>query len=57
MKHWTPAAAQTYFLIELDLLSEEHKRLLNPHIYKVDISNDLYDLKMKTIYNIENSLQ
>lgn len=40
----------------LNTISEEHKRLTNPHLYKVDISDDLYDLKMATIENIENSL-
>lgn len=34
---------------ELGTFWEEIKRLLNPHIYKVDISDRLYDLKQKLI--------
>lgn len=49
--------ARAYRQEVLDSFSESCTRLLNPHIYKVDISNDLYDLKMKTIYDIENSLK
>lgn len=48
--------AQGYCGQSLDSFSEEHKRLTVPHIYKVDISNDLYDLKMDVIKTIEDSL-
>ena len=48
--------AARYNKESMNTLSKEHKRLTNPHIYKVDISDDLYDLKMKTIKNIEESL-
>jgi len=34
---------------ELDTLWDECKRLLNPHVYKVDLSDKLYDLKQKLI--------
>ena len=27
----------------------EYKRMLNPHVYKVDLSQKLYDLKQKLI--------
>lgn len=49
--------AKQYSQQTLDAFSKSHTRLLNPHIYKVDISNDLYDLKMETIYQIEESLK
>ena len=41
----------------LNSFSNEVTRLINPHYYKVDISNDLYDLKIKTITDIENSMK
>ena len=34
------------------MFNETEKRLLNPHFYKVDISDSLYDLKMKLINSI-----
>ncbi len=36
---------------ELDTLWDEHKRLLNPHIVPVDLSQKLYDLKQQLINN------
>lgn len=48
--------AANYCKVSLSSFSQEHKRLVNPHIYKVDISDNLYDLKMETINNIEKSL-
>lgn len=41
-----------YYLENLSCLNETEKRLINPHYYKVDISDDLYDLKT----NLINSL-
>lgn len=38
-----------YAKSELDALWPESKRLLNPHVYKVDYSDGLYDLKKKLI--------
>lgn len=38
-----------YAKSELDSLWEESKRLLNPHVYKVDYSDGLYDLKHELI--------
>lgn len=35
---------------ELDTLWEEYKRLVKPHVYKVDISDKLYDLKQELIH-------
>lgn len=34
---------------ELATLWEEYKRLLNPHVYKVDLSDRLYDLKQQLL--------
>ncbi|MBR4805763.1 MAG: hypothetical protein IK042_04625, partial [Bacteroidales bacterium] len=33
------------------------RRLINPHIYKVDISDELYDLKMKLINNLIREIE
>lgn len=42
-------AISKYAKSEMDSLWEESKRLLNPHVYKVDYSDGLYDLKNKLI--------
>jgi nicotinate phosphoribosyltransferase len=34
---------------------DEYKRLLNPHTYKVDLSDELYDLKKNLIRSIVSS--
>ena len=38
-----------YAKCELDTFWEEYKRLVSPHIYKVDLSDKLYELKTKMI--------
>lgn len=45
--------SKRYFNYVLDSFSQEHTRLINPHKYKVDLSGELYDLKMKTIYSLK----
>ena len=40
---------QAYCKKELSTFWEESKRLLNPHEYKVDLSDRLYELKQKLI--------
>lgn len=35
---------------EMDSMWDEYKRLLNPHVYKVDLSDELYNLKKRLIY-------
>ncbi|MBQ6692860.1 MAG: nicotinate phosphoribosyltransferase, partial [Clostridia bacterium] len=40
---------QEYACEEIASFWEEYRRLLNPHIYKVDMSDGLYDLKQKLI--------
>lgn len=41
-----------YYRSNLMSFNETERRIINPHYYKVDISDDLYDLKMKLINNI-----
>ncbi|MDD2595943.1 MAG: nicotinate phosphoribosyltransferase [Bacteroidales bacterium] len=41
-----------YYLANLRSLNETQTRIINPHYYKVDISDDLYDLKMRLINKI-----
>ena len=43
---------QKYYLSNLMSFNEAERRLINPHFYKVDISDDLYNLKMKLINNL-----
>ena len=43
---------QKYYLSNLMSFNETERRLINPHFYKVDISDDLYNLKMKLINNL-----
>ena len=38
---------------ELSKFWEEYKRLTNPHIYKVDLSDELYELKQKMLVETE----
>lgn len=45
-----------YYLENLEKLSEERKRLENPHRYKVDLSHDLLELKYSLIKKIKNTL-
>ena len=41
-----------YYLDNLSRLNETERRIINPHYYKNDISDDLYDLKMKLVNNL-----
>ena len=36
---------------ELARFWDEYKRLVNPHIYKVDLSDGLYELKQRMLLN------
>ena len=38
-----------YYKANLAALNDTQTRIINPHYYKVDISDDLYDLKMRLI--------
>ncbi|MEA5060171.1 MAG: nicotinate phosphoribosyltransferase [Candidatus Pelethousia sp.] len=46
-------AAREYNRQEMETFWAEHKRMLNPQVYKVDISDKLYDLKQRLI--LENA--
>ncbi|GMA70376.1 hypothetical protein GCM10025879_16220 [Leuconostoc litchii] len=41
----------------LDNLWDEYKRILNPETYPVDLSQKLYDAKIKLIHEIRNKIQ
>lgn len=45
---------QEYARSEMDTLWPESKRLLNPHEYKVDISDRLYDLRKRLTWELAN---
>ena len=46
-----------YYLSNLNSFNETERRLINPHFYKVDISDDLYDLKMRLIKNLIKEIE
>ena len=43
---------RAYYLDNLSRLNETERRIINPHYYKVNISDDLYDLKMGLVNNL-----
>ncbi len=45
------------YLKNLSCFNETERRLINPHVYKVDISDELYDLKMKLINNLMREIE
>lgn len=48
---------QAYYKDNLMHLDDSQKRLINPHYYKCDISDDLYDLKNRLIDNIVKEIE
>ena len=40
----------SYAKLQLDTLWEEYRRLRSPHVYKVDLSQKLYDLRRELLY-------
>ena len=48
---------KAFFDDNLRHLSPAERRLINPHYYKVDISDDLYDCKMKLINNLVREIE
>ncbi len=46
---------KAYAQTELDSFWDEYKRLDKPHLYKVDLSDKLYELKTKMIENIRKN--
>ncbi|HQB23960.1 MAG TPA: hypothetical protein PL119_05890, partial [Bacteroidales bacterium] len=52
----TQQQKQDRYLYELSRMNPTERRIINPHYHKVDISDDLYDLKMGLIYKIKEEL-
>lgn len=50
-------SSRDYYLENLSKISEERKRLENPHNYKIDLSKDLLELKYKLIKNIKQEIR
>lgn len=50
-------ASRRYYLESLETLSDERKRLKFPHRYKVDLSQNLYDLKFNLIAGISRQIE
>lgn len=48
---------QAYYKDNLTYLDDTQKRLINPHYYKCDISDDLYDLKNELIDNLAKEIE
>ena len=48
---------RNYYLSNLQGLNETQKRLINPHFYKVDISDELFDLKNNLIESLVNEIK
>ncbi|MGL5903640.1 MAG: nicotinate phosphoribosyltransferase, partial [Cetobacterium sp.] len=49
-------SSREYYLNSLEKVSDERKRLENPHQYKVDLSKDLLELKYNLIKKIKNQI-
>jgi nicotinate phosphoribosyltransferase len=47
---------RAYCQRELDTLWDEHKRLVNPHVMPVDLSQELYDLKQQMLNQFNATL-
>ena len=48
---------KNYAAKELDTLWEEYRRLLNAQIMKVNLSDDLYNLRKELLFSAENNMQ
>ena len=48
--------SRDYYLDSLNKISEERKRLENPHQYKIDLSKDLLELKYNLIKEIKSQI-
>ena len=47
---------RAYYLENLSRLNPTERRIINPHFHKVDISDDLYSLKIKLLHDIQRQL-
>ena len=50
-------AKQAYYKTVLSRFSPSERRIINPHYYKVDISDELYDLKMATVSRLAQEIR
>ena len=50
------AEKKAYYNATLSHFSPSERRLINPHYYKVDISDDLYDMKMNIINRLSKEI-
>ena len=48
---------KAYYNETLMHFSPSERRLINPHYYKVDISDDLYNLKMEIINRLSTEIR
>ena len=48
---------KAFFKANLEAFSPSERRIINPHYYKVDISDDLYDCKMRIINNLIKEIE
>ena len=48
--------SREYYLNSLSKISEERKRLENPHQYKIDLSKSLIELKYRLIKEIKSQI-
>ena len=56
--NWLPESAKKeYYNNTLAHFSPSERRLINPHYYKVDISDDLYNLKMSIITRLVKEIR
>lgn len=53
----TLAEKKAYYDSTLAHFSPSERRLINPHYYKVDISDDLYNLKMSIINRLVSEIK
>lgn len=51
-KERTLEQKRAYYFENLYSFNETERRIINPHYYKVDISDELYDLKLNLINKI-----
>ena len=54
---YTLAEKKAYYNSTLMHFSPSERRLINPHYYKVDISDDLYNLKMEIINRLSKEIK
>ena len=54
---YTLAEKKEYYRSTLMHFSPSERRLINPHYYKVDISDDLYNLKMEIINRLSTEIR